>query len=109
MSFETFKKMMEFDLRGQFCLEILFSVIGNEKFSSCWMGKMPDRETKDDCFWYGLTPDCLNAFDYKTFEEFAAAPVFDGKSLADIWALIKIDSINGCDPADMLPIYVPEN
>ena len=70
------------------------------------MGKMPDRKTKKDVFWYGLTPDGKNAYDYLTFEEFSSANVFDGKSLLEIWDNIVIEEINGCDPMEMVDIYL---
>ena len=67
---------------------------------------MPDRKTKKDVFWYGLTPDGKNAYDYLTFEEFSSANVFDGKSLLEIWDNIVIEEINGCDPMEMVDIYL---
>ena len=45
MTFELFQKLMSFDTKSRFCIEILFSVKGNEKFDCCWMGKMPDKKT----------------------------------------------------------------
>ena len=50
MTFELFQKLMFFDTQGRFCIEIFFTVKGNAKFDCCWMGKMPDRETKQDVF-----------------------------------------------------------
>lgn len=105
MEFVLIKDVMSFDTKGRFCIEILFSVKGNEKFDYCWMGKMPDGETKQDVFWYGLTPDGKNAYDYQSFEEFSNAAVFDGQSLLDIWDNITIEEINGCDPMDMIRMY----
>ena len=106
MTFEVFQKLMSFDTKGRSCIEILFLVKENDKFNFCWMGKMPDRKTKKDVFWYGLTPDGKNAYDYLTFEEFSSANVFDGKSLLEIWDNIVIEEINGCDPMEMVDIYL---
>ena len=106
MTFELFQKLMSFDTQSRFCIEILFLVKGNEKFDYCWMGKMPDKKTKQDVFWYGLTPDGKNAYDYPTFEEFLSANVFDGKSLLEIWDNIVIEDINGCDPMEMVDMYL---
>ena len=106
MTLELFQKLMSFDTKGRYGFEILFSVKENEKFNSCWMGKMPDTKTKKDLFWYGLTPDEKNAFDYPTFEEFSSANVFDGKSILEIWDNIVIEEINGCDPMEMIYSYL---
>ena len=108
MTFELFQKLMSFDTKGRFCIEIQFFVKGNEKFADSWMGKMPDRKTKQDVFWYGLTPDGKNAYDYPTFDEFSSANVFDGKSLLEIWDNIVIEEINGCDPMAMVEMYLFE-
>ena len=106
MSFELFQKLMSFDTKNRSCIEILFSVKGTDKFIYSWMGKMPDRKTKQDVFWYGLTPDGRNAYDYSTFEEFSSADVFEGKSLLEVWDNIVIEEINGCDPMEMVDMYL---
>ena len=106
MEFALFKDVMSFDTKGRFCIEIQFSVKGNEKFDYCWMGKMPDRETNQDSFWYGLTPDGKNAYEYPSFEEFSNAIVFDGHSLLSIWNSIIIEEINGGDSMDMIQMYL---
>ena len=106
MTFELFHKLLSFDTKGCFCIEIQFFVKGNEKFDYSWMGKMPDRKTKQDVFWYGLTPDGKNAYDYSTFEEFSSANIFDGKSLLEIWDDIVIEEINDCDPTEMVDMYL---
>ncbi len=98
MVFEEFKRLMAFETKGKFCIEILFEVQDSAQYNWCWMGKLPDKETKNDVFWYGLTDDGKNAYDYSTFEEFTSAKVFDGKSLLDIWDNVTIKSVNGCDP-----------
>ena len=63
-------------------------------------------KTKKDVFWFGLTPDGDNAYDYPTFEEFSFAKIFDGKSLMEIWDNIVIEEINGCDPMEMVEMYL---
>ena len=98
VTFELFQELMSLDI----CFEILFFVNGNKEFDFCWMGKMPDEKTKQADFWYGLTPDDKNEYDYPTFEEFSSAKVFDGKSLSEIWGSIVIKEINGCDPIEIL-------
>lgn len=67
---------------------------------------MWSREKKKDVFWYGLTPDGKNGFDYSSFDEMANAPVFDGLSLKDVWNQIVIEEIDGCDPQERLEDYI---
>ena len=106
MTFELFKNIMSFDIKANLCIEICFKVKENNKFNSCWMGKMPNKANKEDLFWFGLTPDGQNAYDYPTFEEFSSAKIFDGKSLIEIWDNITIIDINGCDPDEMIKMYL---
>ena len=109
MTSELFKNIMSFDTKDNLCIEIFFKVQGSDKFNSCWMGKLPSKETQKDVFWFGLTPDGKNAYAYSTFEEFSSAEVFDGKSLIEIWDNITIVDINGCDPAEMIEMYLSGN
>ena len=67
---------------------------------------MPENKIKQDVFWYGLTPDGKNAYDYPTFEEFVTFKIFDGKSLLEIWDAVLIESIDGCDPTEIIEIYL---
>ena len=97
---------MSFETKGHLCIEIFFIVKGSAKFDCCWMGKLPDQEAKRDAFWFGLTPDGKNAYDYPTFEAFSSADVFDGKSLLEIWDDIIVENINGCDPTEMMEMYL---
>lgn len=64
------------------------------------MGKLQNQETKEDVYWFGLTPDGKNAYDYKTFEEMKSVKFFDGKNLEEIWEKIQVLSIDGCNPYD---------
>lgn len=103
ISFDDIIKVFSFDLQGKYCIEILFSVKGNPKLQHCWMGKLPDKnDTQEDSYWFGLFPDGSAAYDYDNFNEFSSAPLFDGKSLKEIWEYVEIIEIDGCDPADRL-------
>jgi len=109
MKFELFQELMAFDTKGGACIEILFSVEGSSKFFNSWMGKMPDKQTGRDLFWYGLTADGENAYDYPNFKEFSSDKVFDGKSLLEIWDSITFIEINGCEPNEMIETYLYGN
>lgn len=109
ITFDQIEKLFAFDTERRFCVEIFFVLTGSEKFSYCWMGKMWNREEQRDVYWYGLTPDGLNAFDYSTFGEMVDAPVFDGQSLCQVWERVIIEDIDGCDPVERLHDYLDEN
>jgi NAD(P)-dependent dehydrogenase (short-subunit alcohol dehydrogenase family) len=100
ITFDQIKKLFAFETQGKYCLEIEFSVDGSDKFDNCWMGKLFDRKTKKDVYWFGLTADGNNAFNYPTFEEFVSAKVFDGASLSQIWEEVTVLTVDGCDPED---------
>ena len=109
ITFAQIKQLFAFETQGKYCVEILFSVQQSDKFNCCWMGKMHDQNVGKDVYWFGLTEDGKNAFDYATFEEFANAKVFDGKSLVEIWDTVTVKEIDGCDPTERLRDYIGEN
>ena len=106
ISFEDFRKMMAFDLEGKYCIEIEFCVRNSEKFKDCGLGKMPEKSTRKDLYWFGLTPDGKNEYSYQSFAEMSHDKVFDGMSLLDVWESVEILSIDGCDPAERLECYI---
>ena len=105
VTFNQIKQLFAFETQGKYCAEILFSVNESTKFNFCWMGKTSD-DAGEDVYWFGLTPDGKYAFDYPTFEEFSTVKVFDGKSLFEMWDDITVLEINGCDPIEMLTMYL---
>ncbi len=106
ITFDQIAQAFTFETRRKYCIEILFSLNGSEKYNYCWMGKTFDKKTKSDLYWFGLTADGKNAFDYSTFEEFSSADVFDGKSLSDIWNKVTVLEIDGCDPMEHIGFYI---
>lgn len=102
ITFEQFFELMKFETENKYCLEIAFSVSGSEKYGFCWMGKRPESSCKD-LYWFGLTED---GKEYHSFEEFSSAPVFDGKSVFQIWNDVVLLEINGCDPTEMIEMYL---
>lgn len=107
ISYSDITKLFSFNIEGQYCIEIAFSVKGYAKYQACWMGKMPDEtDSEKDLYWYGLVPDGSEGYDFNSFEDFSSAPVFDGKSLKELWSDIEILHIDGCDPEDRLEAYI---
>ena len=103
--FEDIKKLFSLQLKGNSCIEIEFLIEGSSKYDSCWMGKTPDKENARDVYWYGLVSDGSEAYDYDNFRDLSAAPVFDGKSLEEIWEKVKVLSIDGCEPESRIATY----
>lgn len=104
ITFEDITKLFSRSLEGKFCIEIEFLLKEETEYQTCWMGKMPDKEK--ELFWYGLVPDGSEAYDYDSFQSFSSAPVFNGKSLKEIWEKLEIVSIDGCDPEDRIKAYL---
>lgn len=77
--------------------EISFYVENSDKFCDCWMGFNKDFS---EPYWYGLTSDGKNGYDFKTAEEMFNAKVFDGRSIKDLWHDIYFTSINGISARD---------
>ncbi len=107
ISFADITKLFSFDLEGKWCIEIEFRVKDYRRYQSCWMGKTPNKADKDkDLYWFGLVPDCSEAYDYDHFQDLSAAPVFCGKSLKDVWSKVEILSIDGVNPEDRIRSYL---
>ena len=95
---ETFGRLAALFASGKHCGEIAFRLTDSETFTLCWMGKLYSADEQRDVYWYGLTEDGQNAYEYATFAELADAPVFDGKSLKDVWDDVVVLEIDGCAP-----------
>jgi hypothetical protein len=98
IDFSTFKKMMLYDVsKNQSCIEVKFCVDESNIYTESWLGKMTDEDNHKPIYWYGLVDDGSQAYDYKSFENFSNAKVFNGKSIEDIWDSISIIDIDACD------------
>ena len=112
ISFQDFERIMSCDLlkkkarKVDPCIEIEFCVDDCAEYEESWMGKMLDKETNQDVYWYGLTPDCLQAYDYGTLEEFLNAKVFHGRSIKEIWDSVSLYSLDGGPAHECLPFYL---
>ena len=109
ITFVEFKQIMSLDLNKKIdpCIEINFYVDGCLQYEDSWLGKMIDRDTKRDVYWFGLTYGGLEAYEFDSFEKFVDAKVFYGsKSLKEIWNLISITSLGGGSVEEMLPYFL---
>ena len=89
------------------CIEINFEVDGCTVYRDSWLGKLIDRNTKDVCYWFGLTPDGSQAYDFYSFEAFANAKVFyENKSLKEMLSKISFFSLGGGTVDEMLPFFL---
>lgn len=110
ISFEQISKVFTFNIENQYCIEMCFSLDGNKKYTNCWMGKCPNREDKQkDVYWFGLVADGSESYNYDSFQELSIAPVFDGRSLIEVWDNVAVESLDGCDPIERLQFYQDEN
>ena len=105
ISYSDITKLFSYDLQGKACIEIEFLVKGHPKYQSCWMGKTYDEK---ELYWFGLSPDGSEAYEYDNFWEFSYALVFEQKSLKDMWEKIEILSIDGCDPKERITEYLSD-
>lgn len=107
ISFEDFRCVMTYEItENQACIEIEFSVDNCEEYQTAWLGKMLDNETKKVVYWFGLTEDGTQAYDFGSFEEFISARVFYDKSIKEVWDSISLRSIDACNIQDRLPFYL---
>lgn len=111
--FETFLNLHKFNPESTGCYEIHFSVDGYNKYQNSWMGNTPIKNELGEypdagkrSYWFGLTPDNTEAYDFSSFDKMVNAPVFEGKSLKEIWNEVDILSFDGCSPEEIIPIYL---
>lgn len=91
--YDLFKDKLK---KGDDLYENNFEIIGDDYFDDCWIGYSEEFNE----YWFGLTPDGSNAYDYKTADEILNAPVFNGKSMHELWNKVKFYSINGLGAKD---------
>lgn len=107
ISFDDFEKMMQFDVVNEnACIEIYFSIDGDMTYSGCWLGKMIDRETHKELFWFGLVKDGSQAYGYDNIDDFLNAQVFDGLSIKQLWSRVTLFSIDSFDVMERLAFYL---
>ncbi len=107
ISFEEFRSVMLHNItNNQTCIEIEFCVDNYKDYQCSWLGKMLNSKREKSIYWFGLTEDGSQAYDYESFEQFSNAKVFYGKSIKEIWDLVTILSIDACDVEERLPFYL---
>jgi hypothetical protein len=89
------------------CIEIEFCVDNCLAYQESWLGKTLDKDNKKPVYWFGLTKDGLNAYDYDSFEQLINAKVFYDKSIKEIWDSVTLYAIDGCYVEERLPFYLP--
>ena len=107
ITFEEFRSIMLCDITNNHsCIEIEFCVDNYKDYQCSWLGKMFDSKSEKSIYWFGLTEDGSQAYDYETFDQFSNAKVFYNKSIREIWDLVTILSIDACDIEERLPFYL---
>lgn len=104
IAFEDFVKIFELCTPRNCCHEVLFSVDDSDKYQHSWMGVSNKNDVLS--FWYGLTKNGCEAYDYNSFDEMLNAPVFEGKRLNEIWDKVDILSFDSLDPQYIIPKYL---
>ena len=96
ITFHQFKRIMSRQLLNKDkSMEIEFCVDNYTEYQESWLGKLVDKKTNKEVFWYGLTADGTQAYNFDSLDSFMSAKVFRGKSIEEIWDLILILSLNG--------------
>lgn len=91
ISFDLFRDEL---IKGQYMYENNFYIDGIDKYNDCWIGF---NDQFEEPYWFGITPDGNNAYEYNTADEILNAKVFDGKSMYELWDKVYFYSLNGVD------------
>lgn len=94
--FDLFKDKL---IKGQYMYENNFYIDGIDKYDDCWIGF---NDQFEEPYWFGITPDGNNAYEYNTADEILNAKVFDGKSMYELWDKVYFYSINGVDTLEWI-------
>jgi hypothetical protein len=106
IAFQDFIQLLSYDVtKNNTCIEVLFCVDNDLVYESCWFGKTTDKENTE-CYWYGLVEDGSQAYEFNTVDEFINAKIFRGKNIKEIWNLISLYSIDGCEVVERLSDYL---
>ena len=90
------------DIKYQWVInETHFYIEEDPVYDSCWLGRL-DSPTP---YWYGLTADGSQAYDYVTAQELVDAKVFHGKSLREVWSRVRFYSLGDIEPDTWLSRY----
>lgn len=100
ITFDEITNLFTIASEDNFCIEINFCVGNEGKYLNCWMGKT--IKDKKATFWFGLTEDGSEPYEYEDFEAFSSGQVFNGQSLKEIWTDIELLSIDGCEPEERI-------
>ena len=107
ISFSDFRHIMLYDVaKNQTCIEMEFCIDDLVDYQASWLGKMVDIRTNKALYWFGLTEDGLQAYDFDSFEQFSNAKVFYGNSIKEIWDSISFLSIDACETQERLSFYL---
>ena len=109
ITFNDFQRIMAYDVRkDERRIEVEFYVDDCTEYNDANLGKCVNKDTNGVSYWFGLTEDGLQAYDFNSFEEFVSAKVFKGKSLKDIWNSVSLHTLDACDVEEILPFYFDE-
>ena len=110
ISFHDFTKIISYDVvKNNSCIEIEFYIDNDSNYESCWLGKTIDKETNNECYWYGLVKDGSQAYSFLTIDEFMNAKIFYGKNIREVWDFISLYCIDCCDVNERLSHYLDIN
>jgi len=107
ITFEDFLIIMSYDvLKNQSCIEIEFCIDNSTIYQCSWLGKTVGRNSGEVVYWFGLTADGTQAYEFDSLEQLLSANVFCGKSIRGIWRLVSIIAIDACDTLERLSFYL---
>lgn len=104
ITFDDFTNIFKNNTPENICHEVLFLVEGYSKYQHSWLGATNRNSTLS--YWLGLTPDSTEAYNFSSFDEMVNAPVFEGKSLKEIWDKVDILSFDALEPDYIIPLYL---
>ena len=103
MTIQTLEKLFAFGLAGQSDMTVVFRIPDEPRYALCTIDKHPDGA--GGVLFFLRLPGGVNA-GFTSFRDLAASPLFDGRTLQDVFENAEILSAGGSDPENRLNLFI---
>lgn len=104
VTYNDIERLFSYDYTGRYSIEVSFCVEGSAKYTDCWMGRISNKYR--DIFWLSLSENEEEQHEFELYRDMVAAPLFEGKSLAQLEEKVIICTIDGCEPQERVRAYM---
>lgn len=93
ISYNLFRKKLDVEKSVN---KVHFKITGNNEYSDCWLSY--NKENEQCLFHYNN--DGIKAYNFSSVDEALNSPIFDNKSMHELWDKVVIDAVNDLSAND---------